>query len=51
MLSRLRDFWYEAQKKAKTTARDRGFQGWNDVAFKMNIYHILGHFIVLDLLL
>ena len=31
-LSRLRDFWYEAQKKAKKTARDRGFQGWNDVA-------------------
>ena len=30
--SRLRDFWYEAQKKAKKPARDRGFQGWNDVA-------------------
>jgi hypothetical protein len=30
--SRLRDFWYEAQKKAKKTARDRGLQGWNDVA-------------------
>ena len=29
--SRLRDFWYEAQKKAKKTARDRGLQGWNDV--------------------
>jgi hypothetical protein len=28
----LRDFWYEAQKKAKKTVRDRGFQGWNDVA-------------------
>jgi hypothetical protein len=22
--SRLRDFWYEAQKKAKTNVRDRG---------------------------
>jgi hypothetical protein len=30
--SRLRDFWYGAQKKAKKTARDRGLQGWNDVA-------------------
>jgi hypothetical protein len=30
--SRLRDFWYEAQKKAKKTARDKGLQGWNDVA-------------------
>ncbi|KAI5581021.1 hypothetical protein BDE02_08G192900 [Populus trichocarpa] len=30
--TRLRDFWYEAQKRAKQTARDRGFQGWNDVA-------------------
>jgi len=30
--SRLRDFWYESQKKAKKPARDRGFQGWNDVA-------------------
>ena len=30
--SRLRDFWYEAQKKAKKTARDRGLQGWNNVA-------------------
>jgi hypothetical protein len=30
--SRLRDFWYEAQKKAKTNARDNDFQGWNDVA-------------------
>ena len=29
--SRLRDFLYEAQKKAKKTARDRGLQGWNDV--------------------
>jgi len=28
----LRDFWYETQKMAKQTARDRGFQGWNDVA-------------------
>jgi len=36
----LRDFWYEAQKKAKTTARDRGFQGWNDVVegFQTDIY-------------
>lgn len=30
--TRLHDFWYEAQKKAKKTSRDRGFQGWNDVA-------------------
>jgi hypothetical protein len=30
--SRLRDFWYESQKKAKKTARDKGLQGWNDVA-------------------
>jgi len=30
--SRLRDFCYEAQKKAKKTVRDRGLQGWNDVA-------------------
>ena len=30
--SRLRDFLYEAQKKTKKTARDRGLQGWNDVA-------------------
>jgi hypothetical protein len=30
--SRLRDFWYEAQKKAKNTTRDNGLQGWNDVA-------------------
>jgi len=30
--SRLRDFWYESQKKAKKTVRDRGLQGWNDVA-------------------
>jgi hypothetical protein len=29
--SRLCDFWYEAQKKAKTIARDKGLQGWNDV--------------------
>ncbi|XP_073262478.1 uncharacterized protein [Populus alba] len=29
---RLRDFWYDTQKKAKKTARDKGFQGWNDVA-------------------
>jgi len=28
----LHDFWYEAQKRAKKPARDRGFQGWNDVA-------------------
>jgi hypothetical protein len=27
----LRDFWYEAQKKAKKRARDNGLQGWNDV--------------------
>jgi hypothetical protein len=30
--SRLHDFWYEAQKKAKKYARDNGLQGWNDVA-------------------
>jgi len=30
--SRLRDFWYEAQKKAKKTVRDNGLQGWNYVA-------------------
>jgi hypothetical protein len=30
--SRLRDFWYESQKKAKKTARDRGLQSWNNVA-------------------
>jgi hypothetical protein len=30
--SRLRDFWYESQKKAKKTTRDKGLQGWNDVA-------------------
>jgi len=30
--SRLRDFWYEAQKKAKKPARDNGLQGWNNVA-------------------
>jgi hypothetical protein len=30
--SRLRDFWYESQKKAKKTARDKSLQGWNDVA-------------------
>jgi len=30
--SRLRDFLYESQKKAKKTARDSGLQGWNDVA-------------------
>jgi hypothetical protein len=28
----LRNFWYEAQKRAKKPVRDRGFQGWNDVA-------------------
>jgi hypothetical protein len=29
----LRDFWYEAQKKAKKkNTRDKGLQGWNDVA-------------------
>jgi len=28
----LRDFWYVAQKRVKKTARDRGFQGWNNVA-------------------
>ena len=37
--SRLHDFLYESQKKAKNTARDKGLQGWNDVAvwrdFKM----------------
>jgi hypothetical protein len=30
--SRLSDFWYEAQKNTKKTARDNGLQGWNDVA-------------------
>jgi len=30
--SRLRDFGYESQKMAKTIARDKGLQGWNDVA-------------------
>jgi len=30
--SRLRDFWYEAQKKTTKIARDNGLQGWNDVA-------------------
>ena len=30
--SRSRDFWYEAQKKTKKTARDKGLQGWNEVA-------------------
>jgi len=30
--SRLRDFLYELQKKTKQTARDKGLQGWNDVA-------------------
>jgi hypothetical protein len=30
--SRLRDFWYKSQKKAKKTARDKCLQGWNDVA-------------------
>jgi hypothetical protein len=30
--SRLHDFWYESQKKTKKTARDRGLQGWNDLA-------------------
>jgi hypothetical protein len=30
--SRLRDFWYETQKKAKKYARDNSLQGWNDVA-------------------
>ena len=29
---RLHDFWYESQKKAKKTTRDKGLQGWNDVA-------------------
>jgi len=30
--SRLRDFWYESQKKkAKKTTRDKGLQGWNDM--------------------
>jgi hypothetical protein len=28
---RLRDFWYEAQKKEKKYARDNDLQGWNDV--------------------
>ena len=30
--SRLRDFWYESKKKAKKPTRDRGLQGWNDMA-------------------
>jgi len=30
--SRLRDFWYESQTKAKKPPRDKGLQGWNDVA-------------------
>jgi hypothetical protein len=34
--SRLCDFWYESQKKAKQNARDRGLQGWNDVAIWRN---------------
>jgi hypothetical protein len=34
--SRLRDFWYEAQKKTKKTARDKGLQGWNDMAVWMD---------------
>jgi len=25
--NRLRDFWYEAQKKTKKTVRDKGLQG------------------------
>jgi hypothetical protein len=29
--SRLRDFWYEVQKKVKKDARDNGLQGLNDV--------------------
>ena len=28
----MRDFWYKAQKRAKKITRDRGVQGWNDVA-------------------
>jgi hypothetical protein len=28
----LRDFWYEAQKKAKKYAKDNDLQGWNDMA-------------------
>jgi hypothetical protein len=36
--SRLRDFWYEAQNKAKKTATDKGLQGWNDVADWREIY-------------
>ncbi|KAJ6947721.1 hypothetical protein NC651_002174 [Populus alba x Populus x berolinensis] len=30
--TRLRVFWYKAQKKEKTNARDKGLQGWNDIA-------------------
>jgi hypothetical protein len=30
--SRLRDFWYEAQKKQKHTRENNGLQGWNDMA-------------------
>jgi len=34
--SRLRDFWYEVQKKAKKYARDDCLQSWNDVAVWMD---------------
>jgi hypothetical protein len=27
----LRDFWYEAQKKAKKYAKDNALLGWNDM--------------------
>ncbi|KAL9391363.1 hypothetical protein Peur_015283 [Populus x canadensis] len=29
---RLRDFWYDTQKKSKRHARDNGLEGWNEVA-------------------
>jgi hypothetical protein len=28
----LRDFWYDAKKKAKRYARDNGLEGWEEVA-------------------
>jgi len=30
--SRLRDFWYDTQKKSEKYARDNGLKGWNEVA-------------------
>jgi hypothetical protein len=29
--SRLRDFWYDTQKKTKRYVRDNGLEGWNEV--------------------